>query len=370
MRGPIRDLSTFAGALRERGLTVTPDQVTDMARAISLVDASRRNQVHAALRSLAITDPDESIIFDQEFARFFDGLIHPDSPAEQHSKLAATTAVKPILQSLDSEPQGDMQSQGGASAIENIATKDFAELDEQQLIEARRLVMAMMWQPTDVKTRRWVRSPTGSSPDLRRTLRGTVRPEGDLMPIVRRQRRRRQRPVIIIADISGSMEQYADLFLVFAHAAQTRLDDVEVFTFSTRLTRITGELRRRDTRNALAKVSAVVDDWSGGTKIGEAFAEWNRLWSRRLARGGPIALVLSDGWDCGDPEVLRREMARFARSVHSVVWLNPLAARADYRPVTRGMQAVLPHIDHLLPAASVKDLRGVVQLLDSMDLHR
>ena len=113
-------------------------------------------------------------------------------------------------------------------------------------------------------------------------------------------------------------------------------------------------------------VSSSVSDWSGGTKIGEAFAEWNRLWSRRLSRGGPIALILSDGWDCGDPELLSREIARLARSVHSVIWLNPLAAHADYKPATRGMQAVLPHVDYLLPAASVMDLRDVVRLLDDM----
>ena len=202
--------------------------------------------------------------------------------------------------------------------------------------------------------------------DLRRTLRGSTRPEGDLMPIVHRQRRRRRRPLVVIADISGSMDKYADLFLVFAHAAQRRLDHVEVFTFSTELTRITDDLARRDTRTALARVSRTVHDWSGGTKIGEALADWNRRWSRRLARGGPIAMILSDGWDCGDPALLRNEMARLSRSVSQVLWLNPLAARADYRPATRGMQAVLPYVDHLLPAASVVDLRGVVRLLDHL----
>lgn len=366
MRGPVRDLSTFARALRQRGLTVTPDQVSEMAQALSLVDASRRGQVYAALRSLSITGPDQRAPFDEEFTRFFEGLLRPRQSTEQHSRLGATPAIKPILESIGTGPEEEIRSQSGASATENIASRDFAELDEDQLTEARRLVMAMMWQPTDVRTRRWVASPSGPSPDLRRTLRGTVRPEGDLMPIVRRQRRKRQRPLIIIADISGSMEQYADLFLVFAHAAQRRLDDVEVFTFSTRLTRITEDLHKRDTKAALAKVSASVRDWSGGTKIGEALAEWNRRWSRRLSRGGPIALILSDGWDCGDPELLEVEIGRLARSVNSVIWLNPLAARADYRPATRGMRAVLPHVDHLLPAASVTDLRGVVRLLDTM----
>jgi uncharacterized protein with von Willebrand factor type A (vWA) domain len=196
-----------------------------------------------------------------------------------------------------------------------------------------------------------------------------VRPEGDLIQIVRKSRRKRQRPLIIIADISGSMEKYADLFLVFAHAAQRRIDEVEVFTFSTHLTRITEDLKRRDTQAALSKVATSARDWSGGTKIGEAIAEWNRLWSRRLTRGGPIVLILSDGWDCGDPKLLELEMARLSRTVNKIVWLNPLAARADYRPATRGMQAVLPYVDHLLPAASVFDLRGVVRLLDTMNLR-
>ncbi|MGH3649272.1 MAG: vWA domain-containing protein [Acidimicrobiia bacterium] len=365
-QGPVRDLASFADALRLRGLTVTPDQVGEMARAITLVDPTQRDHVYAALRSLSITGPDQRAPFDEEFSRFFDRLNSIPPTAEQHSPLGSAAAVKPILQSLGEGPTADTESHAGASAVENIQSRDFADLDEDQLTVARRLVMSMAWQPSDVRTRRWVRAPGGAVPDLRRTLRGSTRPEGDLMPIVRKQRKRRQRPLIIIADISGSMEKYADLFLVFAHAAQRRIEDVEVFTFSTELTRITEDLKRRDTRSALARVSATVRDWSGGTKIGEALAEWNRSWSRRLSRGGPVALILSDGWDCGDPELLSREIARLSRTVHSIIWLNPLAARADYRPATRGMKAALPHVDHLLPAASVTDLRGVVRLLDSM----
>jgi uncharacterized protein with von Willebrand factor type A (vWA) domain len=181
-----------------------------------------------------------------------------------------------------------------------------------------------------------------------------------------KRRRKRERPLIIIADISGSMDKYADLFLVFAHAAQRRLREVEVFTFSTELTRITEDLGRRDAKSALTRVSSRVHDWSGGTKIGAALATWNRVWSRRLARGGPVVLILSDGWDCGDPALLSSEMARLSRSVHQVVWLNPLAARKSYEPLTRGMQAVLPHVDELLPAASVNDFRGVIRVLESM----
>lgn len=368
--GPVRDLASFAEALRGRGMTVTPDQVSDMARSLGLVDLTERDQVYAALRALSITDPSHRVPYDEVFRQFFEGIHRPGATTEQHSRLASASAVKPLIQSIPESVISDTETQAGASAVENLETRDFADLDDDELIEARRLVMSMLWAPTDFKTRRWVRARDGRRPDLRRTLHGAVGPEGDLLRIQMKKRRLRQRPLIIIADISGSMEKYAELFLVFAHAAQRRLDDVEVFTFSTQLTRITEELQKSDTKAALSSVTRTVTDWSGGTKIGETLALWNKLWSRRLARGGPVALILSDGWDCGDPRMLSEEMARLARSVHMVVWLNPLAARAEYRPATRGMKAVLPHIDHLLPAASVRDLRDVVHLLDSVNQTR
>ncbi|MFQ5524342.1 MAG: VWA domain-containing protein [Acidimicrobiia bacterium] len=368
--GPVRDLSTFAEALRGRGLTVTPDQVVDMARSLILIDPTDRTHVYAALRALAITDPSHRVPFDEEFRRFFEGRFARE-PEQPQSHLTEVRAVKPIIETFpESLLQEETEAQTGASAVEVLNRRDFAELDEDQLAEAKRLVMSMLWEPSDFQTRRWVPHKRGSRPDLRRTLHGAVGPEGDLMLLEMRKRRKRQRPLIIITDISGSMERYSELFLVFAHAAQRRLDKVEVFTFSTRLTRITEDLRKRDTASALSGVTRHVTDWSGGTKIGDTLAQWNREWSRRLARGGPVVLMLSDGWDTGDPALLSSEMARLSRSVHRVLWLNPLAARADYQPATRGMKAVLPHIDHLLPAASVNDLRGVVRLLESLTVHR
>ncbi len=368
--GPVRDLSAFSDALRRRGMTVTPDQVAHMARSLILIDPTNRSQVYAALRSLAITDPSHRVPFDEEFRRFFEGRF-ARSPEESQSRPTEVRGVKPIIETFpESLAQEETEAQTGASATDVLNRRDFAELNEDQVAEAKRLVMSMLWEPSDFQTRRWTPDKQGRRPDLRRTLHGAIGPEGDLMLLEMRKRRRRQRPLIIIADISGSMERYSELFLVFAHAAQRRLDKVEVFTFSTRLTRITEDLRKRDTASALAGVTRHVTDWSGGTKIGETLGRWNREWSRRLARGGPVVLILSDGWDTGDPAILAMEMARLSRSVHRVLWLNPLAARADYRPATRGMKAVLPHIDHLLPAASVNDLRGVVKLLESMTPRR
>ena len=364
--GPVRDIASFAEALRGRGMTVTPDQMSDMARSLTLVDSAKREHVYAAFRALAITDPNHRVPFDEEFRNFFEGRSAQPPGEERRSRLASVSGVKPIVQTMGEGALEDITSQAGASAVENVGDRDFRDLDEDQLAAARQMVMSMMWQPSEARTRRWYPHPRGRRPDLRRTLQGSIGPEGDLLRLEMRQRRTRQRPLIVIADISGSMERYAEMFLVFAHAAKTKLRHLGAFTFSTHLTRVTDELSRRNAIEALMRVNRAVDDWSGGTMIGEALAQWNREWSRRMARGGPVVMILSDGWDCGDPALLSDEMGRLSRSVHKVVWLNPLAARADYRPATRGMKAILPHIDTLLPAASVHDLRGVIRVLESM----
>lgn len=363
----VAELTVFADRLRGRGLTVTPDHVADMATSITLIDAASRDQVYAALRSLSVTDHAHRRPFDEEFLRFFEGLGRRESEGEPQPRLSAVTENNPIVETTPVEMAAAAVSQTGASVTESLAARDFVDLNDDELAEAKRMVTQMFRQPPCFKTRRWHAEKAGPRPDPRRTLRGVIGFEGDLMSIRVKARKKRQRPLIVLADISGSMERYAEMFLVFAHAAGQRIDHVEVFTFSTKLTRITPDLKKRDPKTALARVSRTVKDWSGGTKIGEALQTWNKKWSRRLARGRPVALILSDGWDCGDPELLASEMDRLARSVHRVIWLNPLAARVEYRPATRGMKAVLPYIDRLVPAASVTDLAGVVRLLQSID---
>lgn len=366
MTTTLGDLTSFARELRHAGIGVTPDQIAHMGEALSLVDPAKEPQVRAAFRSLTVTDPGQIEVFDMVYDRFFHGVPDEAAPPPFTPDTGEHKVVVPLVAASETAFVGEAETQTGASAAERLSARDFAELDEDELAEARRLVATMFWRPPVTKTRRWSPDAAGRRPDMRRTLRRTLGPGGDMLPLEMRRRRVRQRPLIIIADISGSMERYAEMFLVFAHAARQHLGAVEVFTFSTRLTRITDDLDRRDVRSALAAVGDSVLDWSGGTKIGDALASWNRQWSRRLARGGPVALVLSDGWDCGDPDLLAVEAGRLSRSVHRLIWLNPLASRADYRPETRGMRAVLPHIDHLLPAASVGDLADLVGLLDTM----
>ena len=197
-----------------------------------------------------------------------------------------------------------------------------------------------------------------------------VGPTADLMQLAMAERKPRRRPLVVIADVSGSMERYAEMFLHFLHAAQGRLGRVETFVFATHLSRITREMRMRRPELALEKVSRAVTDWSGGTRIGEAIESFNRDWARRVTHGGAICLIISDGWDTGDPELLGAEMDRLARSVHRVIWLNPLAGRVGFPPATRGMQAALPYVDDLLAAGTLVDLRSVVRLLESIPARR
>lgn len=194
--------------------------------------------------------------------------------------------------------------------------------------------------------------------------------EGDLLLPAYTERRIRRRPLLFIADVSGSMERYSEMLLYFAHAARGRLGRLEAFVFSTRLTRITRQLDRRSPSEAIARVADAVHDWSGGTRIGQALAEFNRRWARRVTTGGPIVLIVSDGWDRGDPDLLAEEMARLSRSVHRVVWLNPLASRPGFAPETRGMQAAMPYVDDLLAAGRLSDLASVIDLLESVPARR
>jgi len=162
------------------------------------------------------------------------------------------------------------------------------------------------------------------------------------------------------------MERYAEMLLYFTHAARDRFGRLEAFVFSTRLTRITRDLARRKPAVAIAAVSDHVHDWSGGTKIGDSLHTFNRDWSRRVSRGGPVAIVISDGWDRGDPDLLTQEMSRLQRTVYRTVWLNPLAGREGYAPETRGMKAALPYVDDFLAAGNLRDLRTLVRLLESV----
>ena len=204
--------------------------------------------------------------------------------------------------------------------------------------------------------------PSGARADLRGTLRASLRHGGE--PVERHWRvsRERPRPVVLVCDVSGSMEPYARMLLMYMQACVAARRRVEAFVFGTRLTRVTAELAGRDPERALDRAAHAMADWSGGTRIGDALAALNRVHGRRVGRGA-VVVVLSDGWDRGDPDVLRAEMARLSRTAHRLVWLNPLKASSEYEPLTRGMVAALPHVDRFLAGNTIASLEELTELM-------
>jgi uncharacterized protein with von Willebrand factor type A (vWA) domain len=201
-------------------------------------------------------------------------------------------------------------------------------------------------------------------------LRRNMRYGGELLVLPRKEVRTRQRPLVVLCDISGSMDRYSRILLQFVYAFSNGLRDVEAFVFGTRLTRITRMLRERDIDDAVSLVSKQVVDWSGGTRIGDTIKQFNYQWGRRVLGRGPVVLLISDGWDRGDPKLLGREMERLQRSCHRLIWLNPLLGSANYQPLTQGMQAALPYVDDFLPVHNLLSLEQLAEKLSAVGVGR
>jgi hypothetical protein len=371
------NLVHFVRYLRGSGVELAPDATGDLAAAATIVGLANRRDVYYAFRAVCVARAADVPRFDEAFEVFFggggDGRQQPPDIAMVRKMDDTTASSLPVLagrQSISDATDEVVAEIAGGSYAERLATRDFSLLTTAEIEEVRRLLARMIWRPADAVSRRWVSDRRGERPHIRKTFSNLTRPDGDLIPFEFKTRRPRRRPLIVLADVSGSMELYAEMFLYFIHAAQGRLGRVEAFVFSTRLSRITREIRYRDPRLALRRVTGVVDDWSGGTRIGDALADFNRIWSRRVTRGGAIGLIISDGWDTGEPDLLDSEMARFARSVRRVVWLNPIAGRPGYAPEARGIRTVLPYVDDFLAAGTLLDLRQVVRLLESVPSRR
>lgn len=373
------NLVHFVRYLRSRGLTLGPTTAATLARVADTLGLDDRTDLYHGMKSVVVTRPTHRPIFDEAFDLFFgtgrfgrgEAGIALDRDPPEHARLLGRVPVlapdRPL--GTDDDVKEMTDTVGGAYA-ETLANRDFDDLTPEEREEVFRIMQRMVWKPADTPSRRWRPSRSGVRPDLRRTLRGIAGPSGDMMPFALSERKQRTRPLVVLADVSGSMERYTEMFLHFIHAAQGRMGRVEAFVFATRLSRITRQLRTREPSAALRQVADAVQDWSGGTRIGEVLGTFNREWSRRVTSGGAIGLIISDGWDTGDPEVLDIEMARFARSMHRVIWLNPLAGRTGFAPETRGMITVLPHVDDFLAAGTLSDLRAVVTLLESVPARR
>jgi uncharacterized protein with von Willebrand factor type A (vWA) domain len=244
-------------------------------------------------------------------------------------------------------------------------TADFATFTEEELRQARQVLATLRWNVDERRTRRW-RAGQGRALDFRKIVRRNLRYGAEPIVVPTKERKVVPRPLVLLCDVSGSMERYARMLLYFVHGLASRRQ-VEVFLFATRLTRITRDLVSDRTAGAVPAIPGRLPDWGGGTRIGEALRAFNVGWARRVSGRGPVVLLISDGWDRGEPDLLRREMRRLQRSCHRLIWLNPLLGSPDYQPLTRGMQAALPFVDDFLPVHNLSSLESLAVHLNRLD---
>jgi uncharacterized protein with von Willebrand factor type A (vWA) domain len=367
-------LALLAASMRAGGARVGVGELLGAHRALAAVDPGDRAGAYFALRSTLCSRHDDLAAFDAAFAESF-GTGRPDQPEppavlDEVAKVVLPSFAVPTALTVEAELEGEVVP-AAWSDIELLRDKDFAQYTAAERRLARRMMRTLASSlPTrpSRRTRPAVRRgapPHAARPDLRRTIRASLRTQGDPVERHWREPAERPRPLVLVCDVSGSMEPYARMLLAYLQACVAVRRRVETFVFGTQLTRVTAELRGRDPDRALERAAHATQDWSGGTRIGEALATLNREHGRRLGRGA-VVVLLSDGWDRGEPEQLEREMARLARCSHRLIWLNPLKAHPDYEPLTRGMQAALPHVDHFLAGNSLASLEELASTLAAL----
>ncbi|MDX1413310.1 MAG: VWA domain-containing protein [Candidatus Promineifilaceae bacterium] len=369
----LHNLILFGRLLRNLGLDVNPGRMIDLVQALEHIEIGRRSDFYYAARSLLVHNREELPLFDQAFDLFWrkrgqNGfplqesyrLEKPESPLITMPPIDGTDKKIEIDSNHDrDELQHLIELTATYSRRELLRFKDFSELTYAEERKVKQFIDGMTWN-LDLKRTRRKGVGRGDQPDFRGGFRKSIRYGGELLEWPTRGPKVRPRPLVIIADISGSMERYSRLLLHFIYGMARGLEQpVEAFVFSTRLTRITRQLRHKSIKRALSEVSSIVHDWAGGTRIGEALKDFNYNWTRRVPASGAIVMLISDGWDRGDPDLLQKEMKRAQRSCFRFIWLNPLLGSPQYEPLTRGMQAALPAIDDFLPVhnlASLEDL--------------
>ena len=360
-------VSDLAAYLRLAGAAVGVGELLAAHRALAAVDPSSRAETFFALRAALCSSRADFRIFAEAFAAVFAVAERLDDPLEQLGRIerAALPRMGIPMESEQAPPElVDVPVPAAWSEEELLREKDFAEYSDQERALARLLLARLARRaPQRISRRTRPTRRRRDIHDLRATVRVSLRHGGELLERRYREPAQRPRRLVLVCDVSGSMTPYARMLLQYLQASVTARARVEAFVFGTRLTRVTRELAGRDPDRALARAAEHVSDWSGGTRIGAALAELNREHGRRIGRGA-IIVVLSDGWDRGDPDVLAAEMARLRRCAHRVLWLNPLAADPRYEPLTRGMQAAMPHVDHLLPGNSIASLEALAELME------
>lgn len=372
-RGLTGRLIVLGASLRSGGVRVGIGELLSAHRALAAVDACDREAAHLALRSVLCSRREDLEVFEAAFAATFPLPAAERPPQPEVLDDIARMVLPNVAVPADGRQRRELVETDVVPAawsdVELLRDKDFAAYTDAERALARRVLVRLAARGPVRPSRRMRPAhrhgarPRGARTDLQRTLRASLRHGGE--PLQRHWRRpgQRPRPLVLVCDVSGSMEPYARMLVAYMQACVAARRRVEAFAFGTRLTHITGELRGRDPDRALVRASAAAADWSGGTRIGESLATLNREHGRRVGRGA-VVVILSDGWDRGDPDRLADELARLGRCAYRLVWLNPLKAAPDYEPLTRGMVAALPHVDRFLAGNSLASIEELATLME------
>jgi uncharacterized protein with von Willebrand factor type A (vWA) domain len=386
----LANLLHFGRLLRQLGIGVSSRQIYELAEALAYVNLTRRDDFYHTARSFLVHDPEELDTFDRAFDLFWSQQIEwmvefgisrqqrvrdsvtENSPESDQVTLSKKTSPNTTLP--DEEDGRDSAQETNVSLtyspLEILYRKDFADFTQEELETAKRVIHSLVWQLEQRLTRRKVRAVKRTSYlDLRRAVRNNMKHGGEILQLSWRRRKSKPRPLVVICDVSGSMERYSRLFLHFMYALVQETQQIEAFVFGTRLTYITPAMRHSDVDAVVKNMSELVLDWSGGTRIGESLRAFNYKWSRRMLGRGAVAIIISDGWDRGDMDLLEREIRRLRRSVSRLIWLNPLLGAPDYKPLVRGIQTALPYIDDFLPLHNLMSLEQLALQLGSLRIN-
>ena len=372
----------FARLLRAAGLRIGPDRVVDCVRALEIASQGeslpRREDWYWAMSAVLLSKQEQRPIFDQAFRIFWRDpklaekmmqLLLPQAygraakPDEQQSQRLTDALFSQKQQSEESEDRIDMEARLTFSSREVLQRMDFDTMSAAELTEAKKMIAELRLPLPEVRTRRFHPHRGGPRIDLRASLRESLREGGAVIPLVRAARRVLHPPLVVLCDISGSMNPYSRMFLHFLHAITNDRDRVSVFVFGTRLTNITRQLRHRDVDVAMARVAEAIKDWSGGTRIGWCLREFNWRWARRLLGQNACVLLVSDGLDREAGEGLGEEMQRLHKSCRQLVWLNPLLRYDKFEARPAGVRAMLPHVDRFLPVHNLKSLVDLAHVI-------
>jgi uncharacterized protein with von Willebrand factor type A (vWA) domain len=364
-----RNIIDFCRLLREREMLVTPSEVIDAIRTADAVDIADRMEFKTALRSVLTARPEDIPLHDATFDEFWRGRLEElmqergeDGVATQDDQAQGEDMPQPqVAEGDQSEATEDEEGMDMPlySPVEVLATRDFSTFVPDEMQDIARAIMLVAKRLATRESRRYRSTQRGHAIDLRRTMRRNIKYGGTVVELARKKRKIRKPKIVLICDVSRSMDTYSKFLLQFIYALQNTLGRVESFVFSTRLTRVTDYFRSSDIYTALDRIAAEVPDWSGGTRIGESLKTFNADWALRTVNKHTIVLIMSDGLDTGDASVLEHEMEQIQRRAARVIWLNPLLGNEDYRPLARGMSAALPHVNLFASAHNLASLQAL-----------